>query len=124
MVVISGGSVAAEWTLIASDDGFNTYVNKETIHKKGNTAKMWSMFDFKTFKATADGKHYLSSKTQQEHDCRGEQQRILVSRGYSGQMGSGSTIFSITNHGMDFKEPIISGSIGELLWETACEENK
>ena len=41
-------SAMAEWTLVGANDlGITTYVDLDTIHKAGNTFKMWSLYDYK-----------------------------------------------------------------------------
>jgi len=38
----------AEWVEVSEGDSVTVYADPSTIRKKGNTVKMWSLFDYHT----------------------------------------------------------------------------
>ena len=67
LAVFSTGAMA-EWTYLTSseDNAYDIYIDKTTIRKRGNVAKMWELMDFKAPREAADGKSFLSLKALQE----------------------------------------------------------
>lgn len=51
------------------------------------------MFVFNIAQVAADGKAYLSAKTQNEYDCKDERSRSLFFSWHSGRMGDGSAVY-------------------------------
>ena len=70
-------------------------------------------------KSASTGASYLSSKAQDEYDCKDEKNRILAFTWFDGKMGSGKVVYSDSNV-RDEWSPIQPGSIGETLWKIAC----
>jgi len=120
MLLVTAGTAMGEWTVAGDNDQFVQYVDRATIRRNGNFVKMWDMSDFKTVqKSAAGGASYLSSKMQEEYDCKEEKMRILAFTWFAGQMGSGKVVVSVGNVRGKW-EPIEPGSIGETLWKIAC----
>ena len=121
LAVFSTGAMA-EWTYIASseDNAFDVYIDKTTIRKRGNVAKMWELQDYKAPKKAASGS-YLSAKALQEHDCVEIRSRLLTLTYFSDNMVSGQVIF---NHQMDDSKwaDIAPGSMGMAKWKAACKK--
>lgn len=111
----------AEWTLVALNDNEKTvvYADLATIRKSGNMAKMWSLYDYKTVRRVV-AVSILSHKDQNEYDCGEERYRTLYSSWYSGNMGSGDSVFSDS----DPKkwDPLPPESVIESLWKVACHK--
>ena len=92
MFAIFSSSAAAEWALVGDDieQGVKTFINKNTISKHGNMAKMWSAVDYESSRS-ADGKEQLSTISLDEYDCQNEQYRTLAFYWYSRHRGEGGT---------------------------------
>jgi len=118
MLLMTAGAAMAEWTWSGGNDQFIHYVDRATIRRNGNLVKMWWMTDEKTEQKSYAGHSYLSSKAQEEYDCKEEKRRLLAFTWFSGQMGNGSVVYS--NSDGDKWEPIEPGSTGEVLWKIAC----
>ena len=121
LAVFSTGAMA-EWTYIASseDNAFDVYIDKTTIRKRGNVAKMWELRDFKAPQKEASGS-YLSSRMLEEYDCVEIRQRLLALTDFSGNMGSGQIIF---NHQYDNNKwaDIAPDTVIMELWKAACKK--
>ena len=113
-------SVLAEWTSVTgSNDGDMTvYIDSETIKRKGNKVKIWSLIDYKTVQETISYR-YLSSVTLNEYDCEEEIKRMLDLHWYSGNMRQGDIVYSIRNI-KDEPESIVPGSLIEVVFKIAC----
>ena len=118
MLLVTAGAASAEWTRVDDNNQYIQYVDRATIRRNGNLVKMWDLKDYKT-KQTVAGYSYLSTKGQQEYDCKEEKKRLLAFTWFDGQMGSGKVVYSNGNV-KDELEPIEPESVGETLWKIAC----
>ena len=119
LVMLIASPAWAEWTPIDNNDEFTSYVDRATIRRNGNFVKMWNMQDFKTVRKSASNDSYLSSKAQWEYDCKEERKRMLAFYWFSGQMGSGTVVYSDSD--LENKwSPISPYSLGETIWKVAC----
>lgn len=120
LLILSSSSAYAEWVEVEGGGKFTAYVDPETIRRKGNLVKIWVLDDYKTVRAAAD-KSYLSVKALDEYDCAEEQIRNLALYAYSGQMGTGEIVESIS--GVPSKwAPVIPGSVGQTKWKLVCDK--
>jgi len=119
ILVLSHAPVYAEWMLVSGDDaaGLAVYVDPGTIRQKGNLAKMWQLYDYKTVQRVA-GDSLLSMKRFNEYDCSEARTRMLGYTWFSGNMGSGSVVFSTPE--VQQWEPVGSRTINHTLWKVAC----
>ena len=119
LLVLSSGAVYAGWVLTSGDDeaGLTVYVDPDSIRQKGNLAKMWQLYDYKTVQTVA-GIGFLTVKEQWEFDCAEERRRVLALTEFSGNMGSGTVVY--TNSEVGKWQPVAPSSIGQLLWKFAC----
>ena len=87
----------AGWVLTSGDDaaGMTVYVDPDSIRRKGNLAKMWQLYDYKTVQTVA-GDSLLSMKRFNEYDCTEERTRTLGYTWFSGNMGTGNVVYSTT----------------------------
>ena len=118
LLLLSIGPVYAEWVAIGSiDDETTAYADPDTIRRKDEMVKMWILFDFKTTKTMAS--HLmLSIKKQEEYDCDGKRRRALTYSEFSGNMGGGKEVNSISGEGT--WGPIVPESFVQSLWAFAC----
>lgn len=121
LLMVVNSSAAAAWVLVdrsVGSGGYTVYVETTTIRRSGDMVKMWHMFDFRTVQEFKGG-GFLSSRTQQEYDCKGERARQIYFAWTSGNMGSGEVVLrNNTSLGWD---PVGSGTIDENLWKFACK---
>ena len=118
MLLVTAGAASAEWTVAGGNDQFVQYVDRATIRRNGNLVKMWVLSDLKTVQTDA-GDSYLSSKAQQEYDCKEEKSRTLAYASYDKTMGDGKVVTSNSNVRAEW-EPNYPGSLGETQWKIAC----
>ena len=123
LLLLSSSPVYAEWVWIddKAKDGMTTYANPDTIRRKGDLVKMWTLFDFKTAEHVADTTH-LSFKEQDEYDCTKLRTRRFAGRFFSGNMGSGKVVYSNTTK--DKWGPVPPGSVSHDLWKLACSKGQ
>ena len=119
MMMLSSGPAYAEWVLTSGDDevGLKVYVDPESILLKGNLAKMWQLFDYKTVQTVA-GDSLLSMKRFNEYDCAAGRTRTLGYTWFAGNMGNGKVVYS-TMEQLPW-EPVVPRTINHTLWKTAC----
>ena len=121
LLVLSSGPAYAEWVRVGGDDEaeVTTYVDPDTIRRKGNLVKVWDLFDFKT-RQTIGSISFSSSKELAEYDCAEERVRQLTVTYFLRNMGAGKVVHA------DREErkwsPIEPGSVGERLWEVVCRK--
>ena len=122
LAVFSTGAMA-EWThLFSSEDNtFDIYIDKTTIRKRGNVAKMWVIHDYKSPQKHSGNPPFLSERELNEYDCVEVRYRILALTIFSGNMGSGQVNF---NHQYDDSKwvDIPPGTVNMALWKAACKK--
>lgn len=121
LLVLSSGAVYAGWVLTSGDDeaGLTVYVDPDSIRQKGNLAKMWQLYDYKTVQSVA-GDSLLSFKRYNEYDCTEARTRMLAYTWFSGNMGSGTVVYSTPDEQQ--WEPVAPRSINQALWKVACSK--
>lgn len=110
---------SAGWSQVGEESNAMTvYANPYTMRKKGNSVKLWELFDFKAARQRDDGKNYLSVTHQAEYDCTDKQYRTLAVEYHAESMGRGKEVYA----DKVFKkwEPVIIGSADHLFWKIAC----
>jgi hypothetical protein len=122
LAVFSTGAMA-EWTYLTSpeDNAFDIYIDKTTIRKRGNVAKMWELKDYKAPQYVADDKSYLSQKALEEYGCVEVRYRLLALTRFSGNMGKGQVIFNHQYDDSKWKD-MEPGSMGMSKWKAACKK--
>jgi hypothetical protein len=122
IALLSCGPAWAEWVEIGSkvQDGltiFRVYIDPDNVHRDGDVATLWALFDYKTIQSIVGGP-WLSSKAQRQFNCAENRIRLLGYMTFTGNMGSGEPVFS--NSDVSRWEPIASDSIDQKLSEVAC----
>jgi len=118
MLSIVSSSAMAEWVEVDSNEKFIAYADPITIRKSGNKVKMWGLMDYNSVNEGA-GYKYLSSKAQNEFDCKEEQRRTLYFSWHSENMGGGDVVY-IGDEPTKNWSPVAPGSVGKNLWKFAC----
>jgi hypothetical protein len=106
-----------QWELATGSElGTKVYTDSSTIRRRGDLAKMWSLFDSETTQEL-QGKRYLSFQQQSEYDCVEERTRILALTFFSGHMGSGDVVRTAEKTEWYTVGP---GNVNQSLWKIAC----
>ncbi|MGZ8983615.1 MAG: surface-adhesin E family protein [Methylotenera sp.] len=124
-------STLNKWTLIDSGENFDTYAdfsainmkkkktaNKEKI-KKDSNIKIWLIYDEKTIQES-NGRAYLSSKFQEEIDCKENDFKILKRALYTEKMGNGNIVRNFDFTSTRDWTPIAPESMTAGLKKTVC----
>lgn len=118
LLLLSSAPAYAEWVAVErSSDGETVYVDPDAIRRKGDLAKQWELYDYKTAKTDRYGS-YLSSRGQAEYDCVEERLRMLALTTFAGNMLSGKLVHNGSRE--TTWEPVAPGTVGETLWKFAC----
>lgn len=119
LLVLSSSPSYAEWIKVSDSDeaGKTVYVDPATIRRNSNLVKMWQFYDYKTVQ-TVGGIRFLTAKEQWEFDCAEERGRVLALKEFSGNMGSGTVVY--TNSEVGKWVPVMPGSVGQTVWKVAC----
>ncbi len=117
LLVVASNSAMAEWVKVGSNENTVIYVDPSTIQRTGNMAKMWHLTDFTT-PSKDMGEAYLSTKDQNEYDCKELKLRRRASSEHSKNMGKGKVVYkdSYTSRW----KPVPPDSGLEILWKFAC----
>jgi hypothetical protein len=118
LLAVVSSSAAAEWVKVSENETTTTYADPATISKAGDLVKMWRLIDFRKAVSIASDQPFMSSKGQDEYDCKEEQSRILALSFHSENMGGGEVVHSEANPTR--WEPVRVRSIGETLWKFGC----
>ena len=122
LLILNSNAAYAEWVKVSDHDeaGKTVYVDLATIRRNSNLIKMWQFFDYKTVQ-TVGGVRFLSNKEEWEFDCVEERSRSLGLKEFSGNMGSGTVVY--TNSQVGRWLPVVPGSIGHTVWTVVCKKD-
>ena len=122
LLLMISTNVMSEWTIVGSNDVGDGiyYIDYETIKKKGNKVKLWSLVDTTTVKHIPKGSDFLSSTSHFEYDCEEQTRRFLDVCFYSKNMQGGKIVFSAANIKTDTAESIIPNSMDDVVFKIAC----
>jgi len=122
LVLLSSGPAYAEWVKVSDGDeaGRTVYVDPATIRRNSNLVKMWQLYDYKTVQ-TVGGIRFLTAKEQWEFDCAEERGRVLALKGFSGNMASGTMVY--TNSEVGKWVAVVPGTTSQTVWNVACRKD-
>ena len=128
IILLVSANLQAEWSYVGKtvDGETTTYVDYQSIHKKGSKAKIWALFDYKTvdnINNVIDGKPYLSMVRHAEFDCINETLRMLDYYAYSGNMKIGRVVNYESNTKYDAIS-IVPGSLDDVTFNIICNKKK
>ncbi len=85
--------VFAEWVKHGANEGMVVYYDPSVFYSGNGNVRLWIMFDFKKQKlGVVNGKTPLSSKVNDEFDCRREMMRMVFYSLHDKNMGKGEVI--------------------------------
>lgn len=105
----------AEWTFVDGGDGYERYIERDSILRDGPRVRVWEVDDASA--PDKQGVHSLRSRT--EYDCEERLYRIVHLSGHSERMTQGTILFSKAVDG-EWK-PVQPDTLGEVSMEMACE---
>lgn len=111
-------SAMAEFVEFTKLEMATIYVDKESLGKEGNRAKMWFMIDYNAPQSDKVGKSVLSDKLQYQYDCKEKRFQIIASSAHAGNMATGETVS--VNPDPPVLTPVAPGTLDESFWEMAC----
>jgi hypothetical protein len=119
IVVLSSAPAYAEWVKVGDGDeaGRTVYVNPATIRRNSNLVKMWQLYDYKTVQ-TVGGIRFLTAEEQWEFDCAEDRGRVVALKGFSGNMASGTMVY--TNSEVGKWISVMPNSVSHAVWKIAC----
>ena len=111
--------VAAEWTMIQTNDDGNMYIDFDSIKKSGDLISVLSLSDY----YLAQQKQGLSSQWEELVDCKRKKFKALSINYYAENMGKGeilaTTHFNESESGWS---DVVKYSIGELKINIICSK--
>lgn len=117
MTVISTFALA-QWISVGQDNKKRVFTDLTTVHRAGNTFKIWSMSDFKE-EQEIGGERFLSQKIRHAANCEEQQMTPFAMTAFRGHMGNGTVVFSDNAVPVRWV-PVSPGSFGEILLKIAC----
>jgi hypothetical protein len=123
LVAACSRPVPTDWIVVKdttpTGDGFVTYAAPSTIRKTGTTVTMLSMIDFTVIPGAALDRPHFPWIDEWRYECEGRSLKPLSFREYSGKMGTGENVFTITSPQYEWIK-VKPGSVSETLWKMAC----
>ena len=119
LLLLSSAPAYAEWVKLGDTDeaGKTVYVDPATIRRNSNLVKMWQFYDYTTVQSVG-GIRFLTAKEQWEFDCAEGRSRVLALKEFSGNMGSGTVVY--TNSQVGEWVAVMPGSMDHTVWKAAC----
>ena len=124
LLLMISTNVFAEWTRVGGNKSSNkngdmtVYIDFETIKKKDNKVKIWTLLDFKKVQKNENDR-FLSMALHNEFDCEEDTSRTLDIYSFSGNMRGGDKVYSLSNI-KDERKSILPESIEEIIFKRAC----
>ncbi len=110
----------AEWEFWDKGDDFSLYIDKSTITRKGEIAKIWVLMDYFE-EQTSSGKKFKSVIIRDAYNCVEELMTLAGSAKYSGVMGTGKVVESYADKENNQKwELVLPRSNGEKMLKMLC----
>ena len=116
LLLLAGLPASADWSYVDSSEGYERYIERESISRKGKLAQVWEVDDI----AMPDQTGVQSLRSRTEYDCEDRKYRVLYLSGHSDHMTGGAELFSGQVDG-EWK-PVLDDTLGELSMDIACEE--
>lgn len=113
------GAAAADWTAVGEPNYIYTaYADRDSIRRKGASATMHGLYDFRRQDFTPAGRALYSTVVLREYDCEGRRVRLVSSIDFSGAMGTGTAVDTSTDTRR--WEAVLPGALDDAFWQIAC----
>ena len=112
----------AEWIFIAKSEArhFSRFVESTSLVKTKDGITYWSLMDYTT-PQSGNPKSHLSSKLQQEMDCKGKRVRLLSASSYSRNLAQGEVVFVLPTKTSEWS-PVAVNTITEDVMKYVCKQ--
>ena len=117
VLAVASGGAAAQWVTMGDNGQAEIYIDKTTIARSGDTAKMWSLQELKQ-PGSAGGAAYVSLKRLDEYDCKEARMRGVEISAFPQPMAQGTAVASEKGSGAWTK--VAPDSAIEKMWKIAC----
>ena len=114
---VASSGAAAQWVTMGDNGQAEIYIDKATITRSGDTAKMWSLQELKQ-PGSAGGAAYVSLKRLDEYDCKEPRTRGVEISAFPKPMAQGTAVASEKGSGAWTK--VAPDSAIEKMWKIAC----
>lgn len=108
---------SAEWTYVDGGDGYERYLDLESVNREGRRVRVWEIDD----NERPDKTGVTSLRSRTEYDCMTHMYRITHLSGHTSHMTQGQVIFSEAIDG-DW-EPVAPGTLGDASLQMVCDPN-
>ena len=113
-------NVMAEWTAIAGNSHFTTYIDTDSRQIQGDRVTIWYMLDYSSVqKRDGSNQMFNSAVIQGDFNCNKQNKRQLDVILYSGNLAKGSVVHAVRNINERYIS-IIPGSMDAGLIKWAC----
>ncbi len=116
-LAVASSGAAAQWVTMGDNGQAEIYIDKATITRSGDTAKMWSLQELKQ-PGSAGGAAYVSLKRLDEYDCKEPRTRGVEISAFPKPMAQGTAVASEKGSGAWTK--VAPDSAIEKMWKIAC----
>ena len=116
-LAVASSGAAAHWVTMGDNGQAEIYIDKATITRSGDTAKMWSLQELKQ-PGSAGGAAYVSLKRLDEYDCKEPRTRGVEISAFPKPMAQGTAVASEKGSGAWTK--VAPDSAIEKMWKIAC----
>jgi hypothetical protein len=111
----------ADWDEMFFNDEITFYINKKSIRREKNHAKLWDMQSYIEQQKNPFGDSYRSVKRLIEFNCKKETSKTLAFTYYSSWAGRGDIVRNINLSDKEISEShIIPGTIEEVFMKIPC----
>jgi hypothetical protein len=111
-----GAPAVAAWTFGDGGEGYERYIDRNTIDRDGDLVRVWEVDN----NAVADASGVVSLRSHTEYDCQARRYRIVHLSGHTREMTEGDVVFS---RAMASEwRPVAPETLGEVSMEMACAE--
>ena len=118
-LLLASGAAAGDGGAVApGNDIYAAYADMHSARRNGGMVRMSGMYDFSKQDFTPTGQGLFSTVVLREYDCEGRRVRLLSAIDFSGHMGAGDAVNTVSRLGR--WEPIVSDGIDEKYWDVAC----
>jgi hypothetical protein len=122
MLLMLSGPAQAGWELVRSTPGaVSVYIERETLERSGNLARIWSLFDLATAEQSPNGMSFLSTRSRTEFDCSNNTRRMLAVDFHESAMGTGRIVSTRKFGEMQSRfDPVAHNSLAADVMKVAC----
>ena len=119
-LLVTSINVMAEWTAVAGNSHFTTYIDTDSRKIQGGRVTIWYMFDYSSIqKRDGTNQMFKSAVIQGDFNCYKQNKRQLDVILYSENLAEGSVVHAARNINEKYIS-IIPGSIDAGLIKWAC----